>query len=111
MCSFRSGIGGHDEYSVLITCLLVDKPVTAPIIQYSAVYGNVSVVTDGKWLDIYDLGSDIEKSHLYASSALLEEMWFQIDFGQDHLVCAVNIYSRHCKFKHYIFLNADYHTQ
>ena len=107
--SLRSGIGGYNECSVLITCLLVDKPVTAPVSQYAAVYGNEGVITDGEWLDIYNLGSDIEKSHVYISSALLEEMWFQIDFGRDRLVCAVNIYSRSREFKHYIFLNADYY--
>ena len=77
------------------------------MIQYAALYGNVSAITDGEWLDMYELGSDIEKSHVYLSSALLE----QIDFGRDCLVCAVNIYKRRRKFKHYIFLNADSQTQ
>ena len=84
--------------------------MTAPTIQYAAEYGDVSIITDGEWLDMYQ-GSDLEESHVYISSALLEKMWFQIDFGQEHIVCAVSIYSRRRKFKHYIFLNADCHTQ
>ena len=79
--------------------------MTAPVSQYSAVYGNVSVITDGEWLDMYDMGSDIEKSHVYLSSALLEQMWFQIDLGQERLVCAVNIYSRRGKYLHKLFLS------
>ena len=64
----------------------------------------MSAITDGEWLDMYDLGSDLEKSHVYLSSALLEQMWFQIDLGQERLVCAVNIYSRRGKYLHKLFL-------
>ena len=85
--------------------LFVDKHVTAPIIQYAAEYGNVSAITDGEWLDMYELGSDIENSHAYLSSALLEQMWFQTDLGQEHLVCAVNTYSRRGKYIQKLFLS------
>ena len=88
-----------------IFSLLVDKHVTAPIIQYAAEHGDVRIISDGEWLDMYDMGSDIEKSHAYLSSALLEEMWFQIDLGQEHLVCAVNIYSRRGKYLRNLFLS------
>ena len=36
---------------------------------------------------------------------LLEEMWVQIDLGQDRLVCAVNVYSRRGKYLHNFFLS------
>ena len=79
--------------------------MTAPIVQYAAVYGNVSVITDGEWQDTYTMESELEKSHLYKSSDLLEEMWVQIDLGQERLVCAVNVYSRRGKYLHNLFLS------
>ena len=69
----------------------MDKSVTAPVIQHAA------VITDGEWLDTYTINSELEKSHLYKLSDLLEEMWFQIDFRQECLVCAVSIYSKRRK--------------
>ena len=52
------------------------------------------MITDGIWLDSYDRGSALEKSQVYISSLLIEEMRFQIDLVSKHLICAVNLYSR-----------------
>ena len=79
--------------------------MTAPIVRYAAVYGNVSVITDGEWRDTYTMESKLEKSHLYKSSDLLEEMWVQIDLGQERLVCVVNVYSRRGKYLYNLFLS------
>ena len=79
--------------------------MTAPVSQYAAVYGNEGVITDGEWQDTYTMKSELEKSHLYNSSDLLEEMWVQIDLGQERLVCAVNVYSRRGKYLHNFFLS------
>ena len=57
-------------------------------------YGHASVITDGIWLDSYDRGSALEKSQVYISPLLIEEMWFQIDVVSEHLICAVNLYNR-----------------
>ena len=60
----------------------------------SSGYGHASVITDGIWLDSYDRGSTLEMSQVYISSLLIEEMWFQSDLVSEHLICAVNLYSR-----------------
>lgn len=57
-------------------------------------FGHISVITDGQWMDSYDLGSDLEISDVYLSSLEPEEMWFKVDLMDKYLICAVNIYSR-----------------
>ena len=48
--------------------------VTAPVIQHPAGVGNARVITDGEWLDTYTINSELESSHLYKSSVLLEQV-------------------------------------
>ena len=62
--------------------------------QWSSGYGHASVITDGIRLDSNERGSALEKSQVYRSSLLIEEMWFQINLVSEHLICAVNLYDR-----------------
>lgn len=60
-------------------------------------YGHISVITDGQWMDTYDRGSDLENSEVFLSPVTLDDMWFEVDLGNEYLICAVNIYSRYGK--------------
>lgn len=57
-------------------------------------YAHISVITDGQWMDSYDYKSDFEKSQVYVSSYILEEMWLEFDLQSEHVVCSVHYYMR-----------------
>ena len=59
-------------------------------------FGHVDVITDGQWMESYDsiFASPQEKSQAYKSSADLDEMWFEVALQNEHIICAVNIYTR-----------------
>lgn len=57
-------------------------------------YGHTSVITDGQWMDSYNIASQFEKSQVYSSSLPLDEMWFEVDMLDEHVICAVDIYIR-----------------
>ena len=68
------------------------RQVIAPVMQSR--YGYISVITDGVWMTSYVLQSELELAQVYYSSLLIEEMWFEVDLEDEHLICAVNIYGR-----------------
>lgn len=88
MCT-RNEIGAVYYINAYIT----DKSVFSQSMQNGG-FANLGVITDGEWLDLYSRNTQEEKSNLYMSTSIFEEMCLEFDLEREHLVCSVHYYMR-----------------